>query len=206
MAEVRTWLIFGLSGFIIGACFALIFVSAVLFNRIATRPMALAATESAAQLLKLKIPTRLPTPFESVTQPTSAAPTRIAETWLILAEQLLNHNEPQQVIDLLTSKMPQLTDPQDRAEAYYDLGSAEFQLQHYQLAAAHFAKLQELQPTGEHLYMLAIAYDLGGDLEHALASYTKLMDWNDVVSEEYRYVATRRVAEISKTLGTPTAK
>jgi tetratricopeptide (TPR) repeat protein len=201
----RSWLEFGLVGFLIGACLSLCLTGGLLVNRIVTRPIALAATQAAAtRVQELVLPNRTPAPTSVSHIQAQATPTSLADAWFDQADRLFAEGEPQQVLDLLQPKLGLFTDKQDRADAYYYLGQAEAQLGHYQLAAAQFANLQELQPTGEHLYVLAVAYDLGGDLEHALANYEALLNWNGYVPDDYYRSATQRVQDLRRIIGTPT--
>jgi tetratricopeptide (TPR) repeat protein len=174
-------------------------------NRVVTGPLALATQTAAARALQLRLSTRTPAPIQSAGQP-QGKPTSVAEEWFVQAQELLDRNRPQDVLDLLRPKIDQMTNTQDRADAYDFMGQAEFQLRHYQLAAVHFSKLQELQPSREHLFTLAYAYDMGGDLERALASYAELVDRDGYVDDDYYFMAVARVKELGRIVATPTPK
>jgi tetratricopeptide (TPR) repeat protein len=205
MNTLRPWLAFGLGGFVVGICLSLGVASAFLAHRIINRPVALAATQPATvELEGMVLATRTPMPAQDANP--QAVPPSVADAWFAQADQMLAAGEPQQVLDLLRPKLDFMKDKQDRADAYYYMGQAEFQLGHYQLAAAQFAKLQEIEPSAEHLLMVATAYDTGGDLDHALASYEALLRWQGYVSPDHYNAASTRAQELRRIIGTPTPR
>ncbi len=205
MNTLRPWLAFGSGGCVVGICLSLGVTSAFLANRIVHRPVALAATQPATVGLEgMVLATR--TPMSAQDANPQAVPTSVADAWFAQADRMFAVGEPQQVLDLLRPKLDLMPDKQDRADAYYYMGQAEFQLRHYQLAAAQFAKLQEIEPSAEHLFMVAIAYDRGGDLDHALASYDALLRWQGYVSPDDYNAASTRAKELRRIIGTPTPR
>src|SRR5574337_1789289 len=182
---VRVWLVYGLGGLTGGACLALCVTIGLLTQRVpylASAPAQATAPHPAMTLTALPTatpPAPLVTPIPSVeTDPVQAD--------LALAERYLAESQPEKVIELLLARLDQLTRLDDLARAYDDLGQAEMQLGHFQLAAGYFEKLYAYQPTAENLFRLATAYDLGGDLERALAKYLALMELGDKVPPDMR--------------------
>lgn len=205
MNTLRPWLVFGSGGFVVGICLSLGVASAFLAHRIVNRPVALVATQPATvELEEMVLATRTPKPAQDSNP--QAVPTSVADAWFAQADRMFAAGEPQQALDLLRSKLDLMQDKQDRADAYYYMGQAEFQLRHYQLAAAQFAKLQEIEPSAEHLFMVASAYDIGGDLDHALASYEALLMWQGYVSPAHYTAASTRAKELRRIVGTPTPR
>lgn len=123
------------------------------------------------------------------------------------AQEELDANNSQQVLDLLLPNLGELTEPDDLADAYYFIGRAELDLEEYRAAAGYFKKLYALDPSVEYLFMLAVANDLGGDSTAALESYTALAAWNGKDASLYHGLAERRVADLkqSSNAKTPTA-
>lgn len=176
MLAKSPWWAFGLAGLLLGICLALL--GGGLF--IGTRLIAPVASPS-------------PTPdFQAL--------------WAEAEADLNVKNEPQKVLDLLLPQLDQPTDASDLARAYTLVGKAEFQLGRFQLAAVYFEKLYRLQPTAENLFLLATAYDLGGDLRHALEKYQALEEWqgDEADLNYYKDVAQERIGFITEVLGTPT--
>lgn len=133
-------------------------------------------------------PTLRPSPEPSATTASPAA--------LEAAESALLGGAPQRAIDLLQPELANLTRPNDLARAYTCLGQAETQLGHFQFAAAYFSRLYDVQPTAEHLYWLATSYDLGGDLDRALAKYQALAAMPGADADAYRDDVKARVTEL----------
>jgi tetratricopeptide (TPR) repeat protein len=207
MKELRPWLSLGAVGLVIGIGLSLVLTCPLLASRTINRPAALYATaEVATRFARLALPTRIPTiPVAAGKSPVPFA-TRAVDDWLDQADQFLSKGQAQKVLDLLVPKLEQTQDPKDLALLYYYLGDAECELGHYQLGAAYFGKRQSLEPTAENLMMLALAYDMGGDLERALKSYTELTEWSSNDASDYREVAEQRRKELLRVLSTPTPK
>lgn len=200
---VRVWLVYGLGGLSGGACLAL----CVTIGLLAQRATYLASAPAQATTPHPAItPTALPTtnPPAPFVTPVPSVETDPVQADLALAERYLAESQPEKVIDLLLARLDQITDSSDLARAYDYLGQAEMQLGHFQLAAGYFEKLYAEQPTAEHLFVLARAYDLGGDLERALEKYLALMELGDTVPPDMRATAEQRIQDLRDVLGTPT--
>jgi len=191
------WWALGLASLLLGGCLAL--MGGLLF--IGTR----LALSGGGVLLPIPL---APQTIEGLaTVAAKPSPARADPTLWEEAEDDLNvKNEPQKVLDLLLPQLDQLTDSSDLARAYALVGKAEFQLGRFQLAAVYFEKLYGLQPTAENLFSLATAYDLGGDLRHALEKYQALAEWQGAEADldYYKDVAQERIGFITDVLGTPT--
>ncbi len=199
----RAWLVYGLSGLTGGACLALCMTIGLLVQRttyLASAPAQ--ATNPYLAMTSTALPTAKP-PAPVVTPIPSVEPDPV-QADLALAERYLAEARPEKVIELLLARLDQLTKPDDLARAYDYLGQAEMQLGHFQLAAGYFEKLYAYQPTAENLFMLATAYDLGGDLERALDKYLALMEMGETVLPDMRATVEQRIQDLRDVLGTPT--
>jgi hypothetical protein len=199
----RAWLVYGLGGLTGGVCLALCVTIGLLAQRatyLASAP-AQAITPHPAMT-----PTALPTvtPPAPFVTPIPSVEIDPVQADLALAERYLAESQPEKVIELLLARLDQLTRPDDLARAYDYLGQAEMQLGHFQLAAGYFEKLYAYQPTAENLFMLATAYDLGGDLERALEKYLALLGLGDTVPPDMRATVEQRIQDLRDVLGTPT--
>ena len=125
---------------------------------------------------------------------------RDPQTWLDQAKRDLDNQQPQKVLDELKPKLNQFSKIDERAEAYNYLGQAETQLGRFQFAAMYFENMYALEPTAEHLYMLATAYDAGGNLRHALQNYKTLaaLDTPDAVI--YQSMVEQRITHLEEIL------
>ena len=117
------------------------------------------------------------------------------QTLLNKAKRDLKDQQPQKVLDALKPKLNQFSKVDERALAYEYLGQAEIQSGHFQFAAMYFENMYALQPTAEHLYMLATAYDAGGDFRHALKNYKTLAALNTPDAYPYRSLAEPRITQ-----------
>lgn len=122
------------------------------------------------------------------------------QTLLNNARRELEHKQPQKVLDTLKPKLNQFPSVDEQALAYEYLGQAEIQLGHFQFAAMYFENMYVLQPTAEHLYMVATAYDAGGDLRHALKIYKMLAALNTPDATTYRSLAEPRITQLLEIL------
>jgi len=129
--------------------------------------------------------------------PASTSP-QTSDTQILLdqAKSDLEEGQAQKVLDTLKPNLDQFVEMNEKAMAYEYLGQAESQLGHFQFAAVYFEKVYALQPTAEHLYNLATAYDAGGDLKHALKNYQVLSGMNTADAKPYRSFAKQRTTEI----------
>lgn len=122
------------------------------------------------------------------------------QTLLNRAKCDLDTKQPQKVLDALKPKLNQFPKVDEQAVAYEYLGQAEIQLGHFQFAAMYFENMYALQPTAEHLYMLATAYDAGGDLRHALKNYKTLAALNTLDAYIYHSMAEQRITQLEEIL------
>jgi tetratricopeptide (TPR) repeat protein len=125
-----------------------------------------------------------------------SSPSSDTQALLYSAKRDLDEGQAQKVIDTLKPHLDQFVEIDEKATAYEYLGQAESQLGHFQFAAMYFEKVYALQPTAEHLYNLATAYDAGGDLKRALKNYQALSQFNTADSKLYRSVAEQRITEL----------
>ena len=122
------------------------------------------------------------------------------QTLLKQAKRDLDSAQPQKVLDALKPNLNQFSKVDEKALAYEYLGQAENQLGHFQFAAMYFENLYALQPTAEHLYMLATAYDAGGDLRHALKNYQTLAGLSTLDSYTYHPLVQQRITQLLEIL------
>ncbi len=150
-----------------------------------------------------------PTGESSPPTPAASPPTRepcqdtsgpVEESECLLAQ----YGQAEQAINALAPRLEELESDQDLIRAYQVLAEAEFSLNHYQLAAGYLDRLVELAPTVDHLYLLAEAYYLGGDHEHAMARYIELADWDGEEADPLRPLARSRIEDLARIMGTPT--
>ena len=125
---------------------------------------------------------------------------RDPQTLLNKARRDLAKQQPQKVLDNLKPKLNQFPQVDQQALAYEYLGQAEIQLGHFQFAAMYFENMYALQPSAERLYMLATAYDAGGDLRHALRNYKILAALDTPDSYPYRSLAEPRITQLLEIL------
>ncbi len=179
-----------------------------LFNPLPPTPAPVVLPSSTAVLFPTAWSTPTPPPPPTLTPRPRPSPTAIGLVFLDSAEDELSGGDPQRAIDLVKPELRNLTRPDDLARAYACLGQAEMQLYHFQFAAAYYSQLYDLQPTAEHLAWLAASYDLGGDLDRALAKYQELVAMPGAEADEYRDDAKARIADLEDvvhhTPGAPT--
>ena len=123
-----------------------------------------------------------------------------SQTLLNQAKRDLDTKQPQKVLDMLKPKLNQFPKVDEQAVAYEYLGQAEIQLGHFQFAAMYFENMYALQPTAKHLYMLATAYDAGGDLRHALKNYQMLAGSSTLDAYPYHSLAEQRIKQLLEIL------
>ncbi|SRR6266498_1350508 len=122
------------------------------------------------------------------------------QTLLNQARWDLDNQQPQKVLDALKPKLDQFPNVDEKSLAYEYLGQAEIQSGHFQFAAMYFENMYALQPTAEHLYMLATAYDTGGDLRHALKNYQRLAGLSTPDAYIYHSIAEQRIKQLLEIL------
>ena len=119
------------------------------------------------------------------------------------AELALESGETTKVNELLFPIIETWKSTDDLAQGYKLLGHAEVAQGHPQLAVPYFEKLYFYQPTPENLLILAITYDMGGDIRNAIEKYQNLANWEDLPPEIDIEFINMRIQDISHSLGTP---
>ena len=105
--------------------------------------------------------------------------------------------QSEEVISILLPNMTKFTDRMEASHAYSLLGTAEFQLGHPQLAAGYFELMYANNPTSHNLYVLATAYDQGGNLNKALEKYALVVSYQDSTTQPAEVLyAQQRIQEI----------
>jgi len=105
--------------------------------------------------------------------------------------------ESENVVTSLASSMNKFTNRMEAAEAYFYLGSAELNLGHPQLAAGYFELMYANNPTAHGLFVVAISYDQGGNLDQALEKYTLFVSFQDGTTQANEVShAQQRIQEI----------
>ena len=145
--------------------------------------------------------------LSSLLSPTQHTPTETADpavyNLLQEADQAVHSGEPQKAIDLILPKVDSWSSPIDKASGYQLMAVAEVSLNHPQEAIPFAQKMTQYSPSSFSYQLLAQAYDLSGDLPHALSNYQQMLLINDNDPRaDYKY-ALSRIASISQTLGTP---
>ena len=74
---------------------------------------------------------------------------------------------------------------------------------HAQLSVPYFDRLYIYEPSAENLFLLATAYDMGGDNKNALEKYQELINWENLPEEIDIELIKLRIEGLSRTLGTP---
>jgi tetratricopeptide (TPR) repeat protein len=210
-------LVWGCGGLAAGVGVVLLVAVGLFINRLlnlSTQPVPVTALPvvppSPTVVLATSIPILVPRPTANA-QLTPEATDASLEL-LEIAEQELIDGFAQEAIDLLEPEVDNFTHLDDQVRVYTCLGQSEAQLGHFQFAAVYFDKLYNLQPTVEHLYWLAMSYDLGGDLERALNEYQLLVQMTGVDTGDYHTIAEKRISDLQDVLHhtplapTPTAR
>lgn len=128
-------------------------------------------------------------------QPTA---TQSIEEILMWGErELKSHGEnPQVVIERLIPLLSQVEREEDRIRIYEILAEAETWSGHAQRAAAYYELVFEARQDPELLLKIAIAYDLGGNLQRAWEHYRKYIEWPGVKDGTWTEMAEKRAEEI----------
>lgn len=196
----RAPLTYLVGGFVVSAC-AIGFIGLLAASLISLRPLPPAATNAVVHP---------PTPrsatasaiSEQATTTTTTSPSS-SNPILHQTEQLLADGEAQRALELLKEHLAEFTEPFEKAQAYEVMGRAEMELGYFQFAASHFNQANTLAPSPERLFHLALAYDLGGNLEEALKHYEALLT-EPRLDEELRVTAEERAIHLREVLGTAT--
>lgn len=175
-ASTKIWITYGIAGFALGVCLVSLSVVGLVSYETANPP----STQ-----------TPLPTP------------TIATESILNEADQIL-YESPQQVLDMLEPHLEEFTDNDDLARALWNMGMAEMQLGHNQLATVYLERLIQISPTPENYMTLARIYDGAGDLEKAIEYYIIYLDSDDpLLTEDLRAMIEERVDQLQLIIKDP---
>ncbi len=185
-----------LGGFVFGVFLSLVGIAILLVQRMGQIQPTLTPIPP---LTLIASPTKTPTATMFPTQ--TLEPT--VQDLLSEAERSLEFGEAEKVSMLLYPAIETWTSSTEKAQGYKFLGDAEIALGHPQLAAPYYEKVYFYAPTADNLYILAITYDMGGNLCKALEYYKQLDAWADQEGEFDREFVKSRIEDINCTLGTP---
>jgi tetratricopeptide (TPR) repeat protein len=105
--------------------------------------------------------------------------------------------EYQNVVTILSPNIGKFKERSEAAEAYYYLAASQFNLGQHLLAAGYFELMYANKPTSQALYLTAVAYDRGGNLDNALEKYSLVLAINDgTVNSGDLAQARQRIQEI----------
>ena len=163
------------TGFLLGACLSVISIVVFYFYQ-------------EAKPLSLPVPSQmfLSTPTASkaiVFTPTGTViliPTPTVDNILMIAESYILEGRVEEAKELILSEIDNWELGNDKARGYKLLGDGETYIGHYQLAAPYYEKMYFYEPTPENLYIVAINYDLAGDLCSAYEKYQKILSMDDI--------------------------
>jgi len=189
------------AGFLAGGGFGLVIALAILLSR--------ARAFDAGPLRSTPSPSSYGSPASPAAPPSQTAGpantnTPLAPSEFDDAERLLEMGEPEGALEILEPLLAMALDDEPTARLNFDIGMAEYQRGRFQRAAGFLEAAMAYGPTPERLYWLAVAYDTGGDYEHALGYYLQLAEWRTESADEYRDFAIFRVQAIIDLIGTPT--
>lgn len=119
------------------------------------------------------------------------------------AELALESGDPEKVREVLYPIIESWTSNDDIVRGYRLLGEAELMQGHAQLSVPYFDRLYIYEPSAENLFLLATAYDMGGDNKNALEKYQELINLENLPEEIDIELIKLRIEGLSRTLGTP---
>lgn len=117
------------------------------------------------------------------------------------ANQLMVGGDPQGAIDRIEPVIATWSSPVDKADGYYLLVSAEFNLADPEAAIPFAKELVENEPTGFHYLLLAQAYDSANFSIDALATYNIVLDLNEADARIDYVMVRARVEGLSTVPG-----
>jgi hypothetical protein len=187
-AITKELLIYGSLGMLASFCFVLIAAGILFRNEVFhTIPPTTVPAPSSTPL-----PTETPSPTSTSTPP-PVGPTLDARNTIDQAYKMLENSDVQGAIDLLEANLAEITEKTQRVLAVQTLGDLYAYQGSYQIAAAYYEQLYELEPIAHGLFLIASAYDAGGNLTKAQEYYLKCLDMYDpnLPEEERQAVQTR---------------
>jgi hypothetical protein len=204
-------IIYILVGLLAGACLSILVAEGALIWRMRNlSPLTVLVTPTSTSLPPLPSdtpvsPSLTPSPIATATYArlTTTSTSEPLKALLEQARGLIEQGNFEQVKPLLLPELSSFTLPSDLARANEYLGQAEIEMGHFELATGYFTKLYYYEPTPEHLWMLANAQSIAGNIKDALASYEILAKWDDPRANVYRSMAEEEVRFMQKLLGTP---
>lgn len=124
-------------------------------------------------------------PPEKVVKLLTATPSPLGDFQPVVdqAENYLATGYPVEVKPLVEPWLLRLDIPAHKAIAYRLLGQAEEQLGRNRIAASYYEQMVALDRTVEHLYLLAMAYDMGGELAKAYPVYQELLTRPETIED-----------------------
>ena len=120
-----------------------------------------------------------------------------AHVYLEKSHMAIDSGHPERIHDVLFPAVKSFADPKDQIAAYRLLGDAEVAQGGYQLAGVYFEYLYEVEKTPENLMLIAVTYDMGGDLARALHFYKILAGISEPGAEIYQHIVRKRIDEIT---------
>jgi tetratricopeptide (TPR) repeat protein len=199
------WQLF-LGGLVLGACLTLA-IGAGIVGVVRSSPSRPATAVVAVTLPPLTAtPTLEPLASASrteVPQPVGSPESPFQSRFTEAEDALYLQGDAQTALSLLVPLSKEVTTIEDLARVNEDLGNAEFVRGQFQRAAAYYEALFDYRPGPDSLYLVARAYDMGGDLKNARDAYLRLAAWPDELADPHRDEARMRADEILQIIGTP---
>lgn len=201
----RSWWVLFAGGLIIGACLAVASgLGVIAFANLTAAPSepshVVAQPSPTLTAAPIGTPTDIPAPTaEATASPVSDLEARFAEA----EEALYVKGDADSALELLVPLSKDAQEVEDLARVYEDLGNAEVMKGQFQRAAAYYEAMLDYRPGPDSLFLVAEAYDMGGDLDHALEVYLRLIAWPDDLADPYRDQAQWRANDIMQIIGTP---
>jgi tetratricopeptide (TPR) repeat protein len=192
-AATKEWLIYGSMGMLISLCFVLI-AAGILFRNEVVHTVLPTATPASSST---PLPTETPSPTSTSTPP-PVGPTLDAREIIGQAYKMLENNDIQGAIDLLEANLAEITENTQKVLAVQTLGDLYAYQGSYQIAAAYYEQLYELEPNAFGLFLIATAYDAGGNLNKAQEYYLRCLNLHDPDFPEEQYqVAVERSDQLT---------
>jgi len=103
-----------------------------------------------------------------------------------------DYMDSQDIVDKLVSLRDELTSTEDIILVNKFLGDIEFAHARYQFAPVYYRELVEYEPTPENIFLLAVSYDVAGNLTCAYHWYQELLAMEDNAITLYKDTAEFR--------------
>ncbi len=186
-----SWLAYAIVGFLMGGCLISLLSCFIFYlsNQAPARPSRADETSIISSRPQVTSP-----------EPTIQTATPPAFDLFEQAERYMARGEPEKVRSLLFPRLGEIQTDKDLAQAYELMGQAEVAQGHFLIAAGLFESMVSYQPSAENLFLLASAYDIGGDLKHAQEKYEQLLALDEPDVETYREIAEARSQDLKDIL------